>query len=37
MGASLTLNSTAEDAEEQLKNLTENRLFAVLDTFGSGW
>ena len=36
MGASLTLNSTTEDAEEQLKNLTENRLFAVLDTFGSG-
>jgi D-arabinose 1-dehydrogenase-like Zn-dependent alcohol dehydrogenase len=30
------LNSTAEDAEEQLKSLTENRLFAVLDTFGSG-
>jgi len=36
MGASLTLNSITEDAEEQLKNLTENRLFAVLDTFGSG-
>ena len=36
MGADRTLNSaTAEAATDALKTATENRLFAVLDTFGS--
>lgn len=36
MGADARVNARADDADERLKDITQNRLFAVLDTFGSG-
>jgi D-arabinose 1-dehydrogenase-like Zn-dependent alcohol dehydrogenase len=36
MGADARVNARADDADESLKDITQNRLFAVLDTFGSG-
>ena len=36
MGADEWVNARADDASELLKEITHNRLFAVLDTFGSG-
>ncbi len=36
MGADKTLNALQENATEKLKQETENQLFAVIDTFGSG-
>lgn len=36
MGADKVVNSSSEGAEDALKEASQNRLFAVLDTFGSG-
>jgi D-arabinose 1-dehydrogenase-like Zn-dependent alcohol dehydrogenase len=36
MGADKVVNSSREGAEDALKEASQNRLFAVLDTFGSG-
>lgn len=36
MGADARVNARVDDADERLKDITQNRLFAVLDTFGSG-
>lgn len=34
MGAKAVLNNTSQDAESELRKLTDNQLFGVLDTFG---
>ena len=36
MGADKVVNSSKQGAEDALKEASQNRLFAVLDTFGSG-